>query len=328
MKLYLIILLLILSCNSSCQKPNKNSLLEIKQAELTDNIPPGIDGLKYNKLGLAIKSDNLEEIKKLLKKGSDIEIAAEDEYNEYSALYIAIINRNEKIVKFLIGNKANVNSVLNDEGYTLLITAIKSNDINIVQELLNAGVKLNASTDIEGNKKFIPILESTISNQLDITKLLMENGADPFEKNFENISAFEYAKNNNKNLLAVFESKNKYAEIKGNYKSDCNSKVSFLILDNDNAYLDLITNDEYVRLVMTIINKEVYFNNLAGITRLNKTLDWNSISTKHSVMNIKQVSDHEIIINWIGFYNTKNRKTEISENPFGNNNNTRVHKCE
>ncbi|RMZ58435.1 hypothetical protein D1632_12495 [Chryseobacterium nematophagum] len=328
MKLYLIILLLILSCNSSCQKPNKNSLLEIKKTELTDNIPSEIDGLKYNKLGLAIKSDNLEEIKELLKKGSDIEIAAEDEYNEYSALYIAIINRNEKIVKFLIGNKANVNSVLNDEGYTLLIAAIKSNDINIVQELLNAGVKLNASTDIEGNKKFIPILESTISNQLDITKLLMENGADPFEKNFENISAFEYAKNNNKNLLTVFESKNKYAEIKGKYKSDCNSKVSFLILDNDNAYLDLITNDGYVRLVMTIINKEIYFNNLAGITRLNKTLDWNSISTKHSVMNIKQVSDHEIIINWIGFYNIENRKTEISENPFGNNNNTRVHKCE
>lgn len=322
MKSYLIILLLILSCNGSSQKSNKSSSIEIKKTELTDNIPSEIDGLKYNRLGLAIKSNNLEEVKSLLKKGSSIEEAAEDEYNVYGALYIAVINGDEKIVKFLIENKANVNPILNDEGYTLLIAAIKSNNINIVRDLLNAGTKLNSSTDIEGNKKFIPILESTINNQLEITRLLIEKGADPFEKNFENISAFDYAKKDNKNLLTLFEStqintKNSQM-LNGSYRSDCNSKVSFVVLDNDNAYLDLITNDGYVRLVMTVINKDVYFTNLAGITRLNKALDWNNISTKQPVMRIKQISDHKISIDWLGLFNTKNKKTEIFENPFNN----------
>lgn len=326
MKSYLIILSLILSCNGSSQKSDKISSIEIKKTELTDNILSEVDNLKYNKLGIAIKSNNLEEIKNLLKKGSDIEEAAEDEYNTYGALYIAIINDNEKIVKFLIENKANVNAVLNDEGYTLLIAAIKSNNINIVRDLLNAGAKLNSSTDIEGNKKFIPVLESTINNQLEITKLLIKNGADPYEKNFETISAFDFAEKDNENLLALFEREQINTEksqvLNGIYRSDCNSKVGFIVLDKDNAYLDLITSDGYARLVMTIINNNVYFTNLASITRLNKGLDWNSISTKQPIIIMKHISDKEISIIWTGFYNTKNKKVEISKNPFNGKENT------
>lgn len=163
------------------------------------------DHLKYNKLGLAVKSGNIEETGKLLKNGADINNAAEDEYYAYGALYIAINTKNEAMVKFLIDHKPDLNTQINEEGYSLLIAAIDSKNINIVSLLIQSGTKIETFTDPEGNKKFIPILEATQSNQPEVVQLLLEKGADPHEKTFEGFSAYDYAKGNHKSIFSLFK---------------------------------------------------------------------------------------------------------------------------
>ncbi|MGE8553951.1 MAG: ankyrin repeat domain-containing protein [Chryseobacterium jejuense] len=163
------------------------------------------DHLKYNKLGLAVKSGNIEEVEKLLKNGADINNAAEDEYYAYGALYIAINAGNEKMVKLLIDHKADLNTQINEEGYSLLVAAINSKNINIVNLLIQSGTNVETFTDPEGNKKFIPLLEATQSNQPEIVKLLLEKGADPHEKTFEGFSAYNYAQENNKSIFSLFK---------------------------------------------------------------------------------------------------------------------------
>ncbi|MBP2619054.1 ankyrin repeat domain-containing protein [Chryseobacterium jejuense] len=163
------------------------------------------DHLKYNTLGLAVKSGNIEEVDKLLKNGADINNAAEDEYYAYGALYIAINTGNEKMAKFLIDHKADLNTQINDEGYSLLVAAINSKNVNIVTLLIQSGTRVETFTDPEGNKKFIPILEATQSNQPRIVTLLLEKGADPHEMTFEGFSAYNYAKENNKSIFNLFK---------------------------------------------------------------------------------------------------------------------------
>jgi ankyrin repeat protein len=163
------------------------------------------DHLKYNQLGLAVKSGNIEEVGNLLKSGADINNAAEDEYYAYGALYIAINTKNEAMVKFLIDHKPDLNTQINEEGYSLLVAAIDSRNVNIVKLLIQSGANIEVFTDPEGNKKFIPLLEATQANQPEMVKLLLEKGADPHEMSFEGLSAYNYAKENNKNIFSLFK---------------------------------------------------------------------------------------------------------------------------
>lgn len=163
------------------------------------------DHLKYNKLGLAVKSGHIDEVGKLLKNGADINNAAEDEYYAYGALYIAINTKNEAMVKFLIDHKADLNTQINEEGYSLLIAAIDSRNLNIVKLLIQSGANIETFTDPEGNKKFIPLLEATQANQPEMVTLLLEKGADPKETSFEGFSAYNYAQENNKSIFNLFK---------------------------------------------------------------------------------------------------------------------------
>ncbi|MHA7822176.1 ankyrin repeat domain-containing protein [Chryseobacterium arthrosphaerae] len=321
MKLYLICILLMFSCSGNSKKAEKETL--IHENSLFSSKAGNLSGynLKYNELGLAVKSNNLKRVQQLLQNGADIEIAGEDDFNAYGALYVAVVAGNGEMIKLIIKNKANVNPIINDEGYTLMIAAIQSGKISTVRTLIHSGTKINAVNDIEGNKKFVPLLEAIINEQSDIFKLLIDSGADPFEKNFENISAFDYAKEHNVSFLSLFndrkhDNKEDTVIVEGIYKNDCKSETGLIILDAENAYLDLMTHDGYVRLVMAIKNNDIFFNSQAAITRLNKTLDWKSISLEKPVLRIETVSEDKISVHWTGFYNSRIKTVEIPENPF------------
>lgn len=203
-------LLTLAGCNSKAKqddekKAEKTMVKKAIEKPVETETSTQDDHLKYNKLGLAVKSGNIEEVQQLLKSGADIEDAAEDEYYAYGALYVAVNKGNEEMVKFLIDNKANINPNINDEGYTLMIAAIDSKRKNIIDLLIRSGTNVGASTDIEGNKKFIPILQATLTDQKDVVKSLLEKGADPQEMSFEGFSAYKYAKENNKDIFALFK---------------------------------------------------------------------------------------------------------------------------
>lgn len=211
--LAVLVVISLVSCNSKeikgSQPKAEEEIIKDTTAKLQQVVETSSheqkDHLKYNTLGLAVKSGNIQEVGKLLKSGADINNAAEDEYYAYGALYIAINTGNEAMVKFLIENKADLNTQINEEGYSLLVAAINSGNANIVNLLIQSGTKIETHTDPEGNKKFIPILEATQSNQPEVVKVLLEKGADPHEKTFEGFSAYDYAQEHNKNIFSLFK---------------------------------------------------------------------------------------------------------------------------
>lgn len=104
-------------------------------------------------------------------------------------LNIAVRNEVPEIVKWLIAEGADVNSVSKDRGYTPVMDAVwKSNEL-IMNNLISCGADLKILSK-EGQS--ILVLAVGIG-KLSICKSLVENGANPDIKDSMGMSAYEYA---------------------------------------------------------------------------------------------------------------------------------------
>ncbi len=299
-------MLISISCNGSGQYENTKAD-KVEGDKVTEYKSNYNFGLKFNLLGLAVMDNDKKLIEKLISEGASLENAAQDDYNIYGALYVAIIENNQDMVRYLLEKKADVNAIYNEEGNTPLVAAIRLNNDTIVKSLLEKGAKQNTGFVI------VPILEATIENNSKIIKLLMDYGADPNYKNNEGISAYDYAIKHNNSLLQFLKKTDNgqmtsFRElIVGNYRINCNDKQALIILDQRNAYLDLNTNNGFVRLVMELKqqneNYEIIFNDVAAITRRNIDYPWKLFSTQKPVATIHHTSPGKIDLSWIGFFN-------------------------
>jgi hypothetical protein len=137
-----------------------------------------IDGFEYTRLGISCRSNNLQEVKDLIAKGANINIAKKDEIYEYDALSVAIENNHIQIVDFLIKNKADVNKIYNEEGLTPIGLSTKLNEMEVVEHLMKNGADVNGVQNISNNYKSVPLIYAIENDNYNLTKLLIENGAD------------------------------------------------------------------------------------------------------------------------------------------------------
>ncbi|MGL4986948.1 MAG: ankyrin repeat domain-containing protein [Treponemataceae bacterium] len=103
---------------------------------------------------------------------------------------IAVRNGKENIVRLFIDRGADVNAVSKDRGYSPLMDAVWKNNINISALLIENGANLNHIAD-DGQSVFV--LAVGCGNE-DICELLASHGADPFAKDHMGMSAYDYAK--------------------------------------------------------------------------------------------------------------------------------------
>ncbi len=123
------------------------------------------------KLMEAIKSGNLELVKKTLDRGADVNCfcGGEDAF----PLQMAAYRRNLPMVKFLLSRGAKIN--VGFEGYNALMVAVSNNDLQMVKYLLEQGADPNAN---EGNEiTGSHIWEAIEKGNLEIVKLLLKYGA-------------------------------------------------------------------------------------------------------------------------------------------------------
>jgi ankyrin repeat protein len=118
----------------------------------------------------AIKNENIEQIKYLLKNGADINGGA------YNIPIIDSVN-NTEILKLLILNNADVNSGYAN-GTTALINAVKKENAESAKLLLEQGVNINSSYGAKYGAKYTPIQIAVLNNDKKMIKLLQEYGAD------------------------------------------------------------------------------------------------------------------------------------------------------
>jgi ankyrin repeat protein len=120
----------------------------------------------------------LEQIRQAVANGANPNLM----YEEYTPLYLAIMDNNTELVALLIDHGAHVvASDLDNDGevdtYPALLSAIEDpEEINpeIIALLIEAGSELNGSSD------FQPPLEAAVDvNSIDTAKALLQAGADP-----------------------------------------------------------------------------------------------------------------------------------------------------
>ena len=144
-----LILILILSFHASllisCKKNDTvisnttNSINTEKINQFTEKI----DGDTYTKLGVACMKNNLSEIKNLISKGADINLAKTDDIYEYDALYVSIENKHLKVIEYLLSHGANPNKTYTEDGLTPLTFASKLNQYEISEILIKKGANIN-----------------------------------------------------------------------------------------------------------------------------------------------------------------------------------------
>ena len=250
----------------------------------------------------AVCNKNLELVKELLAYAKEHK---EDDWDDWGdratenhSIHYAIIDNNLDMFKLLIENGADVHSK-NKDGETPLILALADNNIQIIAELLKkdaGGYILNAvvENNLELTNKLLShtkehkqswnnwryidtknyaIHHAVINNNIDMVKLLIENGADILKKNKDDMTPLLLALTGDNKQIIVELIKHDDTLLKdaGNYilkaviKNDLvltKSLLSFsneLNLDWDNSY---ISKPENYALHHAVINKNLAMVNL------------------------------------------------------------------
>lgn len=120
----------------------------------------------------AVDSGQIEKVRELVKLGVSIDGLEDKPDGLPTPLCIAAQKNHEKIVNFLIENKANVNSIIN--GKSPLYLAAQNGHTNIVKILIEKGANVNRAVD-----KLIarPLHVAAQNGYIDIVKLLIEKNA-------------------------------------------------------------------------------------------------------------------------------------------------------
>lgn len=119
----------------------------------------------------AVYNNNIEKVKELLSKGTDINTKDND---KMTPLLIATEKGYIEIAKLLIEKGADINAK-NDKGITALIFASdEKGDINILKLLLDKGADINA----KDNVGYTALMWAVWNGKIEVVKLLLEKGAD------------------------------------------------------------------------------------------------------------------------------------------------------
>jgi len=188
MKRYIVLCLLILGIISS-------SICKEKPKHKKDK-----NGKKLGeRLYIAAQRGHLKKIKKLIKKGVDINYT--DGRSE-TALHEAADEGHLETVKYLVEHGADIH-IRDSKGRTALWQAVDEGREDVVKYLLSKGAKVNIKS-----KKGIPLLqEAVLEKKLSVVKMLVEHGADIYTTNKKGRRPVEYAKNDIKKYLLSLEEK-------------------------------------------------------------------------------------------------------------------------
>ncbi|TGL98038.1 hypothetical protein EHQ76_13475 [Leptospira barantonii] len=120
----------------------------------------------------AVETKRYEIAKLLIENGADINA----KLNQYEAVMTAAIREDgdENFIAYLIEKGANVNGI-NDKGGSLLSKAVQFGFIKTVSLMIQKGANVNFG--LESNEFSYPIALAVSNGNLDIVKILTENGA-------------------------------------------------------------------------------------------------------------------------------------------------------
>src|SRR5271154_686298 len=134
----------------------------------------------------AVKYRNRYALQVLLSHQADANYSNNEGIN---ALHLAVLKKDATMVRMLIKHVKNINTKTNN-GSTPLHNACNFQLIEIVRILLENGADQNI---IEEEYDFYPIFYSVVQNNIDITKLLIDYGANPNHQDYQGNTIIHYS---------------------------------------------------------------------------------------------------------------------------------------
>jgi ankyrin repeat protein len=150
----------------------------------------------------SIYQSDVASLERLLLVGSDVNRA--DAHGLTLLMHAVLADPpNESVIKTLLTKGADVNARDRDHSWTCLHFAAEALHSPIVALLLRSGAEVSPR-DTNGNT---PLMRATLAatNEAPAINVLLEFGADPFEKNNSGVSASDLAiRMNKERLIALF----------------------------------------------------------------------------------------------------------------------------
>ncbi|MDD5406442.1 MAG: ankyrin repeat domain-containing protein [Sulfurovaceae bacterium] len=159
-------------------------------------------------LAKAIEQDSIMQVKQFLDNGIDLSktVVLGNEYDlddpdEISVLFFAIRKHASiDMIKLLLEHGVDLFEV-DKEGISSLDVAIKFKRYDVVQLCIDSGFDLNATKRKSG---ITPLMLASCFNDIDMLKLLLENGAKIDNKDKFGMNAIEYAQKTGQTKTAEF----------------------------------------------------------------------------------------------------------------------------
>ena len=183
---------------SAIKAIKNNNLAELaanmKYINNVDSFIPLDSYHSYSLLGYACLYKNKSAIQKLIAMKANIDEAFCDEVFIYDALYMAIDNEDEGLVKQLLAMGADPNKPYNENGLCPLVASCYVNNVAIASLLLKHGAKADGLGNLGGDYIECPLIKAVIKGNKDMVLLLLKHGAKKGIKDEEGRTALYYAK--------------------------------------------------------------------------------------------------------------------------------------
>ena len=142
-----------------------------------------------------LKDSDLFAAKRYIKDGADVSESAE---NGESVLATALRYKcDNDLIMFLIDSGADIND-FDEEGVSILDMAVTYDNIQIVRYLISEGIDVNKT---KRRSKFTPLMAAASYGRVEMTKLLIEHGADKEAVDAKGISVLDFARKMNKKSI-------------------------------------------------------------------------------------------------------------------------------
>ena len=166
----------------------------MKHINNVDSFIPLDSDHSYSLLGYACLYKNKPAIQKLLAMKANIDEVFSDEIFIYDALYMAIDNEDEGLVKQLLAMGADPNRPYNENGLCPLVASCNVNNIAIASLLLKHGAKADGVGNLGGDYIENPLITAVMKGNKYMVQLLLRYGAKKGVKDETGRSPLFYAR--------------------------------------------------------------------------------------------------------------------------------------
>ena len=149
----------------------------MKHINNVDSFIPLDSDHSYSLLGYACLYKNKPAIEKLIAMKANIDEVFSDEIFIYDALYMAIDNEDEGLVKQLLAMGADPNRPYNENGLCPLVASCNVNNIAIASLLLKHGAKADGVGNLGGDYIENPLITAVMKGNKYMVQLLLKYGA-------------------------------------------------------------------------------------------------------------------------------------------------------